>query len=154
MVVIALICLALGALAIHRERLRRITFLQAQAAYQNAKLTREVAEIAVTEYEQGIFKQDIETAEGQIALARSDLKRAEGRLTWSNGMRKKGYISKAQQIADDRALQRAVFALEQAEMAKLVLEKYTKDKTIKELKSEVEKARSDERAKKATLEAF
>ena len=33
-----------------------------------------------------------------------------------------------------------------------VLEKYTKEKTIKELKSEVEKARADELAKQATWE--
>ena len=35
---------------------------------------------------------------------------------------------------------------------KSVLVKYTKDKTIKELESEVEKARSDELAKQATWE--
>jgi multidrug efflux pump subunit AcrA (membrane-fusion protein) len=127
-----------------------ITTKGAEAAYQNAKLTREVAEIAVTEYEEGIFQQDYETVMGEIALANSDLKRAEDRLVWSKAMLLKGYISVGQNISEQLAVQKAVFSLEQAQTKKKVLEKYTKNKTIKELRSEVEKARSDELAKQAT----
>ncbi len=124
----------------------------AEASYQNAKLTREVAEIAVTEYEEGIFKQDWETVEGEVKLAESDLKRAEDRVDWSKRMLEKRYVSKAQYIADELALQRAKFALEQAQTKRKVLKDFTKDKTVKELRSEVEKARSDELAKQATWE--
>jgi multidrug resistance efflux pump len=123
-----------------------------EAAYQNAKLTREVAEIAVREYEQGVFKQNLATAEGEIARAESDLKRSEDRLDWSDKMLKKGYISLDQNISEKLALKRAKFALEQAQTKKSVLEVFTKDKTIKELKSEVEKARSGELARQATWE--
>ncbi len=122
----------------------------ADAAYQNARLTREVAEIAVTEYVEGVFKQDLETAKGEIALAESDLARAEDRVEWSNRMFEKGYVSKAQKIADALALQRAKFALEQAQSKRSVLEEYTKKKTTKELESEVEKTRADELAKEQT----
>jgi HlyD family secretion protein len=122
----------------------------AEAAYQNAKLTREVAEIAVIEYVEGIFKQDMNTALGEIALAESERDRAVDRLAWSNRMLQKGYVSLAQNVADKVALQQKNFAFEQAQMKKKVLEDYSKEKTIKELKSEVEKARSDELAKEAT----
>ena len=122
----------------------------AEASYQNAKLTREVAEIAVTEYVDGIFKQEHETAKGEIALAESDRKRAEDRLVWSNNMFIKGYVSKGQNISEKLSLDRAIFSFEQAQTKMNVLEQFTKDKTIKELKSEVEKARSDELAKQAT----
>ena len=122
----------------------------ADASYLNAKLTREVAEIAVIEYVDGIFKQEHETAKGEIALASSDRKRAEDRLIWSNNMFDKGYVSKGQNISEKLSLERAIFAFEQAQTKKNVLEQFTKDKTIKELKSEVEKARSDELAKQAT----
>ena len=54
----------------------------AEAAYQQSKLTREVAEIAVTEYVEGVYKQEKETIQGEIALAKSELKRAEDRLEW------------------------------------------------------------------------
>ena len=38
---------------------QKITTKSAEANHENAKLTREVAEIAVVEYEEGIFKQDL-----------------------------------------------------------------------------------------------
>ena len=131
---------------------QKITTKSAEANFENAKLTREVAEIAVIEYEEGIFKQDLETVEGEIKLAESDLTRAEDRLDWADRMFEKGYVSKAPKIADELTLEKAKFALEQAQSKKKVLEKYTKDKTIKELQSEVEKANSDELAKQATWE--
>lgn len=124
----------------------------AEAAYKNAELTRQVAEIAVTEYTEGIYKQEFETVQGEIALAESDLKRAEDRVDWSDRMLEKGYVSLSQNISEKLALQRAKFSLEQAQTKRTVLEKYTKDKTVKELQSEVEKARSDELAKQSTWE--
>ena len=50
---------------------------------QNAKLTREVAQIAVKEYVEGIFVQDKATADGEISLAKSDLARASDRVDWA-----------------------------------------------------------------------
>jgi RND family efflux transporter MFP subunit len=131
---------------------QRITTESAKANYQNAKLTREVAEIAVIEYVEGIYKQDLATVDGEISLAKSDLARSDDRVEWANRMFLKGYVSKAQQISEVLSLEKAKFALEQAETKKKVLVDYTKDKTIKELKSEVEKAHSDELAKEATWE--
>ncbi len=54
---------------------QEITTKSAKADYENAKLTREVAEIAVIEYTEGIFVQDQQTAKGELMLARSDLDR-------------------------------------------------------------------------------
>jgi HlyD family secretion protein len=129
-----------------------ITTKGAEAAFQNAKLTREVGEIAVIEYVEGIFKQDLETVKGEIALAQADLKRAEDRLEWSDKMLKKGYVSLGQNISDNLTLQRAKFAVEQAQTKKDVLLTYTKHKTEKELQSEVKKSLSDELAKQSTWE--
>ncbi|MHC5540060.1 efflux RND transporter periplasmic adaptor subunit, partial [Singulisphaera rosea] len=122
----------------------------AKAAFKNAELTRMVAEIAVTEYEEGLFKQELQSVLGEITLAEAERNRAQDRLEWSNRMTQKKYISIAQNIADKVSLQQKNFALEQAQTKKLVLEKFTKDKTIKELRSDVEKAKSDELAKQQT----
>jgi HlyD family secretion protein len=122
----------------------------ADAAFQNAKLTREVAEIAVKEYTEGVYKQEIQTVKGEIALAEAEQKRSEDRLEWSKRMFDKGYVSKAQNIADKVSLDQKVFAYEQATTKKDVLERFTYEKTLKELKSDVEKARSDELAKEQT----
>jgi RND family efflux transporter MFP subunit len=111
-----------------------------------------VAEIAVVEYKEGIFVQDFATVEGEIKLSESDLARSEDRLEWARRMFDKGYVSMAQKVSEELTLKKAQFALEQAQSKRTVLIKYTKGKTIKELESEVEKARSDELAKQATWE--
>jgi RND family efflux transporter MFP subunit len=129
---------------------QKITTESAKANLDNAKLTREVAEIAVKEYVEGIFVQDEATAKGEIKLAESDLSRSEDRLDWATRMFEKGYVSKASAVSEELNLKKAKFALEQAETKLKVLLEYTKAKTIKELQSEVEKARSDELAKQAT----
>jgi HlyD family secretion protein len=129
-----------------------ITTRAAEAGYRNAGLTREVAEIAVKEYTEGIYKQDMETVFSELKLAASDLTRVIDRVDWATRMHAKGYVSKANLNAEDISLQKAFLAVEQAMSKRSVLEKYTKDKTIKALSSEVEKARSDELARKATWE--
>jgi RND family efflux transporter MFP subunit len=130
---------------------QRITTAQAHASYQQAQLTRQVADVAVKEYVEGTFKQNLETIQGNIAMAKADLKRAEDRYEWTCKMVEKKYTSVAQQTSDKFALDKAKFTLEQSETSLDVLLKYTKGKTIKELEAEVEKARSDELAKEATL---
>ena len=47
-------------------------------SYEIAKATRELAEIAVEEYEDVIYPRDLATVEGEIKLAESDLKRCRG----------------------------------------------------------------------------
>ena len=59
---------------------QQITAAQAEANYQNAKLSREVAEIALREYAEGTFKQEDEALRGTIALARSAIQKANTRL--------------------------------------------------------------------------
>lgn len=127
-----------------------ITTKGADASYQNAKLTREVAEIAVIEYIEGTFKAESEVADADIKLAESDRQRAIDRVAWAVRMKDKGYISQAQKLSEDLALQKVEFSLAQARTKKDVLEKYTKNKMVKELNAEVEKAHSDELAKQAT----
>jgi hypothetical protein len=114
-----------------------IAVKRAEADYLNARNARQVAEVAFVEYEQGTFEQELETVQAEIALAESEKKRAE---------------SEKKRPEDRISLQQKIFILEQARTKKSVLVHYTKDKTIKELKSEVEKARSGELAKKAAYE--
>jgi HlyD family secretion protein len=131
---------------------QKLTTQAAEAAYQNARLTREVAEIAVTEYKDGIFKSDMQTVVGELKLAASDLTRAIDRVEWAGRMHAKGFVTKQQLTSEDLALRKAFLALEKAMNKRTVLETFTLDKTVKELRSEVEKARADELARKATWE--
>ena len=100
---------------------QQITTKSAEANYENAKLTREVAEIAVVEYVEGIFVQDFATVEGEIKLNESDLSRSEDRLDWARRMFDKGYVSMATKVSEELTLKKARFALEQAQSKKKVL---------------------------------
>jgi RND family efflux transporter MFP subunit len=131
---------------------QKITTAQAEASFTQAKLTREVAETAVREYDEGTYKQTLETLQGNIAMAKAELKRSEDRYEWTCKMVEKKYASVATQTSDRFALDKAKFALEQAQTSYDVLLRFTREKTLKEFRAEVEKAHSDELAKKATLE--
>jgi len=124
----------------------------AEADFQGARIAREVAVLAVVEYEQGTFIQEFATTEGEIKLAEARLSRAWAHLEWSRGMYDKGYISVAEKNTDELTVKQLVFALEQAKSKKKVLVDYSKAKTIKALMGAVETARARELAKQAGLE--
>ena len=138
---------------------------RASAAYQNAKLSREVAEIAVAEYVEGIFKQELYTLKSEIAGAEAAIQKADDRLERTQRARQRmSEVAKdtAKTPADIAAELDIVDRLESAEQsvqkerktlelarAKLdVLEKYTREKTTKALKVEAERKRTEELGKK------
>ena len=89
----------------------------------------------VKEYVEGAFKEDLQSVQGEIALAKAELTRAEDRLAWSTKMKEKGRITDSARLADELNRKRAKFDLERAQTKKDVLEKYTKEKTIKEIEN-------------------
>jgi HlyD family secretion protein len=122
---------------------------KAKAIYEIARSTRELAEIAAEEYEQVKFPLELAEVGGEIKLAEIDLRRSEDRLDWARRMFDKGYVSKAQRDSEELSLKKGKFALEQAASKRKVLVEDTKDKTIKELKIHVDKAKFDEVEKEA-----
>ncbi len=143
---------------------QQIAEQRANAAHQNAKLSREVAEIAVAEYVEGIFKQDLYTLKSQVAGAEAAIQKAEDRLERTQRARQRmSEVAKdaAKTPADIAAELDIVDRLEDAEQrlqqerktleltrAKLdVLEKYTREKTTKALKVEAERKRTEELGK-------
>src|SRR5262249_14011364 len=87
--------------------------------------------------------------QGEIALAEAERRRAEDRIVWSDRMYEKGFVSKAENIADKISLQQKVFAFKQAQTKKAVFEKYIRVKTITKLRREVEEAKGIELARQA-----
>ena len=124
-------------------RAQQLATRKAKATSEIANLTRELAEIAVEEYEEVNYPRDLASVEAEIKLVESDLKRAEDRLDWARRMLDEGYVSRATKDSEELSLKKAQFSLEQAQSKRDVLIKYTKRKTIKELRSEVEKAHAD-----------
>jgi HlyD family secretion protein len=124
----------------------------AEADVHGTRIAREVAALAVTEYKEGLFAQEIAAVRGEIKLAEADLARAEDRVDWTRRMYEKGYSSMAEKVSEELTLKKARFALEVAQSKMSVLLNYTKNKTIKALTGSVETARARELAKQATLE--
>jgi multidrug resistance efflux pump len=136
-----------------RDRLatQEIIMRAAEADLHGARIAREIAVMAVTEYKEGTFLEELAKTEGQISLAESDLARAEDRLEWTRRMFEKGYTSLAEKVADELALKKSRFALEHAHSKKKVLVDYSKPKAIKALLGAVETARARELTRQAAL---
>jgi hypothetical protein len=139
------------------------TVNNADAEFKNAALAREIAEIAVATYVEGIAKNDKATIQGEIKLAERELTDAKERVEVMKqrlakikaaGKGSATDVALEYQYEDHVAdaegrVRKAMVALERAQHKLKAFVDYTKEKTTKELRSEVEKARSLELAKKA-----
>jgi RNA polymerase sigma factor (sigma-70 family) len=126
---------------------QRIAVKAAEATYRNANLAREVAEIAVTEYREGVFKGELQDAEGNIEIAKAEFLLADAEFSAA----KKEDVSLKIKRAE-LAVLRARIALEKAQTRKDLLVKYTYYRRVRELESGVKRAHSDELVKQATFE--
>jgi hypothetical protein len=154
MTVVLVVSVVLGIFVAFRDHRRRraaqqVALAAAQANYLNAKLTREVAEIAVTEYTEGILKPDLETLDGEIALAKSDQTQAEERLAAAKRQRDPDKDSASSLAEAKDEARKARLRLKHARERRAYLAKDAKERTLKDLNYEVQSAKANEAAKKA-----
>jgi HlyD family secretion protein len=116
-----------------RLRAQQLATRKAKARYEIAKLNRELAELAVEEYEEVTYPRDLATVGAEIKLAESDLARSKA--------------------SEELKREKARFALEQAQSKLKVLTQFTKRKTVMELVKGAEKAKSDELDKEAAWDS-
>jgi HlyD family secretion protein len=137
-----------------RDRLasQEIVVSGAQAEVHGTRIAREVAVLALREYKEGAFTQQLATTERQIKRTESKLARAEDHVDWSRRMFLKGYTSLAEKVSDELALKEARLALEESQSQKMILVNYSKERTIKTLTGAIESARAGELAAQAALE--
>jgi len=143
---------------------------RAEADWRNAKLAREAAEIAVTEY-RDVYNQEQTNLRGTIDVAQLAMRQAEGRLERARHARKplndalaaiKGTRTSADVLAEldieDRVdaaeltRQREKMSLEQAKSRRELHERYTRAKTTKKLEADVERKRGEELTKKSAVD--
>jgi HlyD family secretion protein len=129
---------------------QKITTESAKAIFENAKSTRETAEIAVVEYEEGLYKMRLQEIAGDIKLAEAELAFAEEDLKLGKELGPR--TSPRENRQRELAVLRATIGLEKAQHRHKVLRDFTGPKRIKTLKSSVETTRSNERAKEAIWE--
>ena len=148
-----------------------IAVKKAEAALENARLTREFAELAVQVYVDEVYPADFLAASNALALAESSITSAEERLkrtrtaverlnamlAGQGGTKTPADIVATLDLEDRLAaaaqsLDQRRRALEIERAKRDVLEKLSKDRTVKQLRIEVDKTRPVELARQASCE--
>ncbi len=135
-----------------RRFARRKATLRAEAAYHAARVKRELAEIAVEEYVEVGFPQELATIEAELKRAQTSLEPAKKEAEWARKIVDRGYLLLIPTRGPELVLEMAEFQIEQAKSRRKVLVEYTKPKMLKELREAVENTRADEQRKKSLWE--
>jgi HlyD family secretion protein len=138
-----------------RERLagQVLAIEEAATAHEKTLHDLQVAEIAAAEYAEVTFNRQWIDAERRVRELEAELDRARSDSAWVDRIERKGYLLFIKRSSSIRAkVLQVTFALEQARTGQAVLEKFTREKTTRELEREVEKARSIEAAARVALE--
>ena len=124
------------------QRQQVITVEQAKASHLQARLDLEIALLSVNEYRDGIVEETLKGMEGSLALARSDLSRANDHLSWTEKMNEKGYTSLATILSEKFSVSQLKFTLSRQLMAMDLYQRFTQPKTEKTLQRQVLAART------------
>jgi HlyD family secretion protein len=122
-------------------RTQEIKTLQSAAALRQAELSLEVAEIAVREYREGLYIQNLQNKKGLITLAQSDLERAADRFRWTETMLQKGYLPVSKKTEAKQTLDQFEFDLQSYQFDLKNYLKYGDGRQKMDLDAEVEKRR-------------
>ncbi|MEX0938510.1 MAG: HlyD family efflux transporter periplasmic adaptor subunit [Pirellulales bacterium] len=109
----------------------------AKAVMIESRNLYETAVISETEYIEGTFKQEKQLIEGEIFVAEENLRRAQEYYQYSQQLAAKGYVTQLQLEADRFAVENARKVLETAQTKLEVLERFTREKMIKQLESTI-----------------
>ncbi|MCH2202469.1 MAG: HlyD family efflux transporter periplasmic adaptor subunit [Fuerstiella sp.] len=131
---------------------QKITFENANAAKIQAAEDHGAAILAVNEYREGTFVEELKQAEAAIRIAQENLRSAENLLVFTKKMVRKGFATSLQREADQFAVERTKLDLEAAETRKKVLVEFTKEKTLKDLEAKREAAAAQARANQAAFD--
>jgi multidrug efflux pump subunit AcrA (membrane-fusion protein) len=127
-----------------------------------AELALELAEIDKKKYELGEYLQTREEIKGRISIAQTDLAMWQERAAWSERMSRPGlrFVTTAQAQADEARLRSAEIALQKVQEEMRVLERFTLERTLKDLNGKIAEARraiervdAQNKAKDATAQA-
>lgn len=139
--------------ALENERgQQRIVCNSSEALLIQAQNEYETALIAKQEYLEGTFKQEQELLETEIFVAEENLRRAEDYARYSERLYGQGYVTQLQLEADRFAVDKARKELETAKTKLDVLRRFTKEKMIKSLESDIAISKSKMESNRATYE--
>lgn len=124
-------------------KLQRLDLSGSVAGLSKAMNELDAAQIAMTEYVDGLFVQEMKELEAQIKFAEETLRRAEEYYAYSSRLAAKGFVTSLQLEGDKFAVDKAKIELDNAKLKLNVLVEQTKQKKIKELESAIGVAKAD-----------
>jgi HlyD family secretion protein len=115
---------------------------QNQSNLDLAELTLELAKIDLRKYLEGEWPIELDKAKGEIFLTSQQLENARNDYEWTRRLASKGYVTKTKLKSDE--LQKSKYEVDkrQAELALVVLQKYTHEKDTKQYDSDVNQAQA------------
>ncbi|MEM8864029.1 MAG: hypothetical protein AAGF31_00595 [Planctomycetota bacterium] len=138
--------------AMQEERtLQQIAVNTVEALVVEARNNYETAVIAEREYLEGTFVQERETLESELFVAEENLSRAVEYLKYSKKLAAKGYVNDLQLQADTFAVEKARKESDAAATKLRVLDKFTREKMLKQLESDILIAKAKWEAEKNSL---
>ncbi len=131
---------------------QRIAYEKARATKLQSEKNFSVAQISVREYLEGTYQQLIQDAEALITIAEENLRAAKNSQGHSEKMFRKGYVSELDLEGSRFAVERAELELGSAKTAKKVLEEFTKEKTLEDLRSQRDNAEAQMKSDASAFE--
>lgn len=131
---------------------------QAKSDVDIAKLNLKFAKQDLEQYKEGEYPNQLKEANGLITLADEEVTRAQEKFDWSNTLFEEKYISQIELKADELALKRKKLDLELAQSGLDLLQKYTYQRNLDQLESNVNQAdmaleRTNRKAKADVVQA-
>jgi multidrug resistance efflux pump len=116
---------------------QQIVCNSSEAAVIQARNSFETAQIAREEYLNGTYVETKLRIAGEIFVAEENLRRTEQTLAYTEKLSARGYVTELAVEADKFAVEDAKKKLEQKQTEMVVLDKYTKEKMLKQLEADI-----------------
>jgi HlyD family secretion protein len=126
---------------INAQETLKITESQGQSDVDKAELALTFAQQDLVQYQQGQYPNDLIVAKNKVNEANEVLTRANTTLTWSETLRKEKYLSETELMADRLAALKGQNNLKVTQNDLIFLEKYTQQRRIDQLESDVKQAK-------------
>ena len=131
---------------------KKISYQTALATFAQSDTDVAVAKIDIDEYLEGTYKADLKTKQKDVAIAKSNLRSSQSILDHSKDMFRKGYVSTLEVEGNTFSLEQAGLELEVANTNLEVLNRFTKAKTLTDLRGKLKAKQAKMESDKANLD--
>ena len=121
---------------------QQIVCSNSEAAAIEAQAKLDSARLALNEYAEGTFKEQLTQQQSLVFVAEENKRRAEEYLQYSKRLAERGYIPESQLEADRFALEKSNKELGVAETKLEVLSKFTRERMLTQLEADIKTAKA------------